>query len=48
MYLMPGQNALLSCLRGPAPRQNLGNGNLDNVYVTLTGHLEDLPPVPAQ
>jgi hypothetical protein len=47
MYLMPGQNALLSCLRGPAPGQTLGNGQLDNVYVTLTGHLEDLPPVPA-
>jgi hypothetical protein len=48
MYLLPGQNALLSCLRGPAPGQGLGHGNLDNVDVTLTGYLEDLPPVPAQ
>jgi len=48
VYLMPGESAFLSCLRDPAPRATLGDGQLDSLYVTLTGHLEDLPPVPAQ
>ncbi len=43
MYLMPAQKASVSCARGAAPAQTLGDGTKESVTATLTGHLEDVP-----
>jgi hypothetical protein len=43
MYLLPSQKVTVSCTRGAATAQTLGDGTTEFVTVNLTGHLEDVP-----